>query len=190
MPKGIPALGKRTVRVTAKRLAHNGKVMTVDEWSSEIGLTAGAIRLRLSSGWSVPDALRPGRNFAPWRVITTKYEMSKGREIQRIVAENALGKPLPPGSEVHHVDGNGRNNDPSNLVICPNKRYHRLLHIRTKALEACGNANFRKCYFCKQYDSTEMLVMLLSDKNPNGSTYHKQCAAQRSAARKLQCQQA
>jgi hypothetical protein len=100
--------------------------------------------------------------------MKTKYEQSRGQEVQRIVAEKALGKPLPDGAEVHHVDGNGRNNDPSNLVICPDKSYHRLLHVRTAAFEACGNANYRKCSFCQQYDNS-------SNMRVNRSAHHVQC---------------
>ena len=168
MPKGIPASGKRVTKATAKRLSHDGKTMTVDEWAAEIGLTANAISARLRKGLPVCDALQPGRNWAPGRVLTTKYEVSGGREVQRIVAEKALGKPLPLGAEVHHVDGNGRNNAPSNLVICPDKSYHRMLHVRTAALEACGNANCRKCVYCQQYDDPANMRV-------NRSAHHVQC---------------
>lgn len=168
MPKGIPASGKRAVKVNARKLDHAGKSMTVDAWAAEIGLTASAISARLRKGWSVQDSLRPGRNLAPGRVLTTGYETTGGRENQRIVAEKAIGKRLPPGAEVHHVDGNGRNNDPSNLVICPDKGYHRLLHVRTAAIEACGNANHRKCVYCQQYDDP-------SNMRVNRSAHHVQC---------------
>lgn len=70
------------------------------------------------------------------------------------LAENAIGKRLPVGAEVHHVDGNPGNNTPSNLVICPDRSYHRLLHRRTEALSACGNADARKCWICKQWAAT------------------------------------
>lgn len=71
------------------------------------------------------------------------------------VAERALGKPLPVGAEVHHVDGIKRNNDPRNLVICQDTAYHRLLHIRAEVLKAGGNPNLqrlcRKCGQCKAF---------------------------------------
>ena len=51
-----------------------------------------------------------------------------------VVAERALGKPLPKGAVVHHVDGQQWNNEPSNLVICPDQAYHMLLHRRMKEL--------------------------------------------------------
>jgi hypothetical protein len=57
------------------------------------------------------------------------------------IAERALGKELPKGAEVHHVDGNGRNNANRNLVICQDASYHRLLHRRAKALRELGDAN-------------------------------------------------
>jgi hypothetical protein len=67
------------------------------------------------------------------------------------LAENAIGRRLPKGAEVHHVDRNPSNNTPNNLVVCPSRSYHRLLHMRTEALLACGNAEARKCWICQQW---------------------------------------
>lgn len=46
-----------------------------------------------------------------------------------IIAERALGKSLPAGAEIHHLDGNKSNNQNNNLIICQNRKYHGLLHI-------------------------------------------------------------
>lgn len=73
------------------------------------------------------------------------------------VAEKAIGRRLPKGARVHHVDGNKTNNASTNLVVCPNEEYHRLLHIRADALAACGNANYRRCKFCDTYDEPQNL---------------------------------
>lgn len=51
-----------------------------------------------------------------------------------LVAEKALGKKLPHGAVAHHVNRNRADNRPSNLVICPNEKYHRLLHKRMREL--------------------------------------------------------
>lgn len=59
---------------------------------------------------------------------------SRGRVGHHVlVAERALGKHLPKGAIVHHVDGDTRNNTPSNLVICQNQAYHCLLHKLARA---------------------------------------------------------
>ena len=76
------------------------------------------------------------------RVIAEHIEM----------AERAIGKPLPPGVEVHHVNEIKSDNRPWNLVVCPDRAYHQLLHVRTAALDACGNADWRRCAYCRVHD--------------------------------------
>lgn len=75
---------------------------------------------------------------------TTRYvKAGKGRhsyEHQRIAAA-VLGRPVPAGVQVHHVDGNGRNNTRRNLVICDSQRYHQILHARARVLVAGGDPN-------------------------------------------------
>lgn len=87
------------------------------------------------------------------------------------IAEAALGKPLPRGAEVHHVDENPANNAPGNLVICPSAAYHKLLHQRQRAFDACGHYDWRRCTFCKTYDKPENLSM------NRKQAWHRECMA-------------
>jgi len=78
---------------------------------------------------------------------------SKGYVFESIlIAEKVLGKPLPGKSLVHHADTNKSNNQNSNLVICQDDSYHKLLHLRLKSFKATGIVNYRKCPYCKKYD--------------------------------------
>lgn len=93
-----------------------------------------------------------------------------------LIVERLLGKALPQGVQIHHVDGNGLNNAHCNLVVCPNRAYHSLLHERTKALDACGNPNWRRCCFCKRWDAAEHLAFWKRGSTSGAVIAHRQCA--------------
>lgn len=53
------------------------------------------------------------------------------------LAEKALGRSLPSGAQVHHMNEVPWDNyTPCNLVICPDQEYHQLLHKRTREYNA------------------------------------------------------
>lgn len=87
-----------------------------------------------------------------------------------LIAEKALGKPLPLKAVVHHIKGNTTGKE---LVICQDQAYHLLLHRRARALKACGHANWLRCPFCKQYDDPENLAL---SRNGNHGR-HRSCAS-------------
>lgn len=99
----------------------------------------------------------------------------------RVVA-SALGRPLCGTEEVHHVDENKSNNANSNLVLCPDRAYHMLLHRRLRAYKAVGDPNARLCKYCKRYDLPQNLKIYAQTQ-----PHHIECnrSWQRSQRRKL-----
>ena len=88
-----------------------------------------------------------------------------------LVAERALGRRLPKGAQVHHVDENRLNNAPTNLVVCPDAAYHQLLHRRQRALAACGHADWLRCQICHQWGPPSEIRLYL----PSRIKWHPAC---------------
>jgi hypothetical protein len=129
----------------------------------------------LSSGYVV--VLRPGHPRADERGNVREHIL---------VVEAAMGKYLPGGKntgpEIHHVNEIRSDNSNRNLVVCQDADYHKLLHLRQRALDACGNADWRKCRYCKRYDDTSNLG--ISPKGKSGMPYHRECHRVHHANRK------
>lgn len=50
----------------------------------------------------------------------------------RMIMENYTGKKIMVGEEVHHIDGNPKNNAIGNLHLCSNRKEHRQFHKRVR----------------------------------------------------------
>lgn len=72
------------------------------------------------------------------------------------VVEKMLGRRLPEGAVIHHVDEDRKNNRNDNLVLCQDQPYHLLIHARARVLAAGGNPRTEKicsrCHTVKRKD--------------------------------------
>ncbi len=100
--------------------------------------------------------------------------MGNGRVYEHVeMAERVLGRYLPDGAVVHHVNEKKGDNRNDNLVICQDDAYHFLLHARQKASAATGNSESRKCFICKCWDLPSSLTNL---RTRQSVWYHSHCA--------------
>ena len=92
-----------------------------------------------------------------------------------LVASKALGHALPKGSDVHHVNGDKKDNRPSNLVICQDRAYHFLLHVRQRTIKAGGNPNTD--YVCRVCAEAKPFDAFFKDSNCSGTGRGTICRA-------------
>ena len=95
--------------------------------------------------------------------------------LHKYIVESVIGRELPNGAEIHHVDGDGLNNAHSNLVVCPDRAYHALLHRRAKAIDACGNANWLPCMYCKKYCDPSQMTLYTPKDQRTPKAQHREC---------------
>jgi hypothetical protein len=66
------------------------------------------------------------------------------------IVEQALGRKLTSQECVHHMDFTRSNNSKTNLVLCPNQKYHLMLHARSRILQLGGDPDSQAyCNLCK-----------------------------------------
>lgn len=88
-----------------------------------------------------------------------------------MVAEAMIGRKLKPGEVVHHKNSDTLDNRPENLHVFENHSQHMLHHVAQRARLECGNPDWRKCFYCKQYDDPANLIL----RTGNSGSYHRDC---------------
>ncbi|WP_080426448.1 HNH endonuclease [Burkholderia ubonensis] len=162
-----------------KLITFNGETMIMSAWAKKLGINPVTLRARLNRyGMSLERALT-SKSLALTPSGDWYKAFGNGKRVHIAIAEEALGKPLPPKVEVHHVDENKMNNDPSNLVICQDHSYHALLHYRARALSESGNANNLRCVYCKKWDSP---ISMKKRGKSRVQSHHPKCHADYHAA--------
>lgn len=104
--------------------------------------------------------------------MSSSYVQSCGKYEHRSVVESIIGRELTKKEVVHHIDGNKSNNNPNNLVLCSDAKYHRLLHARQRIVDLGGDPNIHKyCSYHKSLHSRE----LFSTKPSSYDGLHNTC---------------
>lgn len=116
--------------------------------SPRLAMTEYGIPLRVKANgeiayWQEPRSAKNAKN---------KYRRAMGQRLHRLIVEGRTGIKLPDHAVVHHVNRNDKRTNRGPFVVCEDGAYHQLIEARTRAWEACGNANWKKCRKCGQYD--------------------------------------
>jgi len=147
---------KHKVRWICKCDCGNETIVTADSLLSGKTKSCGCLRKRVgeeSHSW------KGGLGRAAHGYLRRNIGNGDREQDHRVVVEKALGEPIPPNAVVHHIDENKENNSNNNLVLCEDRAYHNFLHMRLRALKACGHANWIRCCYCKEYDDPKNLYI-------------------------------
>ena len=91
-----------------------------------------SLNKKMNSERMTPEVREKIRNKRLGSGSGKNYEKTYGRHTHRVVAEHILGRTLLPGEVVHHIDGNKRNNKPSNLMVFSSQGDHARWHACLK----------------------------------------------------------
>jgi len=108
----------------------------------------GETIIEASDSWSGPNG---------YRFVYAKDHPNAPKSNQMyehiVVMEKKLGRFLSNEEVVHHIDGDRSNNHPNNLMVYKDNAVHCFNHYRKIALDSCGNADYVKCWICKEWDT-------------------------------------
>ena len=101
--------------------------------------------------------------------MTTELSRVRNQKRQdRRLVSKLLDRELGRSEEVHHhTDGT--------LILCKDHAQHKLAHRIINALKACSHASWRKCQFCKEYDSPSDLEIYARRSRRGEIVYHLEC---------------
>lgn len=98
-----------------------------------------------------PEGTREPDDRGYVNVVSRQHPKARQRRVREhvLVAEKALGRPLPRKAKIHHVDGDRARNEGGNLVVCEDQAYHSLLHYRQRIKARGGDFRTEKiCCRC------------------------------------------
>lgn len=111
-----------------------------------------------------------------------RYAGGSTSYVHRLVAERVLGRALPPGADVHHINENKLDNRRCNLLICPSRKYHMELHQRMKVRDAGGDPWNDK--WCAGQCQRPISKLLFTTKPSTGDGLASECRACANARRR------
>ena len=119
--------------VCGKTFINGQHGLITERCSKKCSNVAHAVYGSKNPSWKGGQYINRGYMF----IYAPDHPRNHGGHVKRsiLTAEKALGKYLPDGAIVHHVDRNKMNDTPTNLVICENNSHHRTIHAREKRLQ-------------------------------------------------------
>ena len=153
--------------------------ITINELAKYAEVSRTVVYKRINRGMSAEDVIKPfrpgGKVWMRGNGYLVTYVNKEEIQVHTLIAETALGKKLPKGAAVHHVNEVKTDNKNRNLVICQDASYHRLLHLRQRALNECGNVNYSRCQFCNEWDDPKNMYI----KPGEYEAFHRSCRNKR-----------